>query len=346
MTNESNPEVAPDLKPGGTSSIGAHSTKGLDGIPPGVVKQLGQNAREALTSTFTGIINGDPTPEDWRRGKVCLVPERGGNSDQLQDYRRITVTSVLYRLSAQVIKRWMNGWAETQGLLTELQNGFRRNRRGENNLFVLIQSIEIARRESRGLIACLLDVAKAYDSVPHGHLLSRMEGLSMPPVWIEMLHRLYTGNIVEANFGGTRTRPVTVQRGLKQGCPLSPLLYMLYTAGTCPHGFRCRVQAQLVPRTPSREHHGVRGVLCSPCVRVLHASSFDYGQLPTRSTFSPFDWSHDGTPTTWTLPGLVFADDLVLLVEDKAQLQHLVEISANHLHTLGLAFNPKKPAVL
>ncbi|KAH6944747.1 hypothetical protein HPB50_004773 [Hyalomma asiaticum] len=42
---------------------------------------------------------------------------------------------------------------------------------------------------------------------------------------------------------------------------------------------------------------------------------------------------------TWTLPGLVFADDLVLLAEDKAQLQHLVEI-ANHLPTLGLAFNP------
>ncbi|KAH6945920.1 hypothetical protein HPB50_010670 [Hyalomma asiaticum] len=101
----------------------------------------------------------------------------------------------------------MNGWAETQGPLTELQNGFRRNRRGEDNLFVLIQSIEVARRESRGLVACFLDVAKAYDSVPHGHLLSRMEGLSMPPVWIELLRRLYTDNTVEANFGGTRTRP-------------------------------------------------------------------------------------------------------------------------------------------
>ncbi|XP_049272057.1 uncharacterized protein LOC125758663 [Rhipicephalus sanguineus] len=58
------------------------------------------------------------------------------------------------------------------------------------------------------------------------------------------------------------------------------------------------------------------------------------------------DWSDDGTPTTWTLPGLVFADDLVLLAENKAQLQHLVETSANHLNTLGLAFNPKKSAVL
>ncbi|KAL3226621.1 hypothetical protein MRX96_024823 [Rhipicephalus microplus] len=82
---------------------GKGSPKGLDEIPPGLEKRLGQNARETLTSIFTGIINGDPIPEDWRRGKVCLVPKRGGNSDQLHDYRPLTVTSVLYRLFTQVI---------------------------------------------------------------------------------------------------------------------------------------------------------------------------------------------------------------------------------------------------
>ncbi|KAH7971786.1 hypothetical protein HPB52_002785 [Rhipicephalus sanguineus] len=53
------------------SNIGAHSAKGLDEIPPGLVKRLGQNARETLASIFTGIIHGDPIPEDWRRGKVA-----------------------------------------------------------------------------------------------------------------------------------------------------------------------------------------------------------------------------------------------------------------------------------
>ncbi|KAH6946067.1 hypothetical protein HPB50_011429 [Hyalomma asiaticum] len=60
------------------SSIGAHSAKGLDGIPPGLVKQLGRNARETLASIFTGIINGDPIPEDWRRGKAARSAALGG----------------------------------------------------------------------------------------------------------------------------------------------------------------------------------------------------------------------------------------------------------------------------
>lgn len=283
--------------------IGSHSAKGLDEISPGLVKQLGQRARETMASIFTGIVAGDPVPEDWLRGRVCLIPKKGGRSAQLQDYRPLTVTSVLYRIFMQVIKSWMNAWAEKSGTLTELQNGFRQKRRVEDNLFVLMQCIEIARKESRGLLACFLDVAKAYDSVPHNLLLSRMDDLGMPPVWIDLLRRLYTGNTVETRFGETRARPVEVKRGLKQGCPLSPLLYMLYTA------------------------------------------SLEHALLNLDVGFT-LNFSFDSTPTTWTIPGLVFADDLVLLAENEAQLQQLVETSAKHLGTLGLAFNSRKSAVV
>ncbi|KAH7941361.1 hypothetical protein HPB49_012701 [Dermacentor silvarum] len=283
--------------------IGSHSAKGLDEISPGLVKQLGQRARETMASIFTGIVAGDPVPEDWLRGRVCLIPKKGGRSAQLQDYRPLTVTSVLYQIFMQVIKSWMNAWAEKSGTLTELQNGFRQKRRVEDNLFVLMQCIEIARKESRGLLACFLDVAKAYDSVPHNLLLSRMDDLGMPPVWIDLLRRLYTGNTIETRFGETRARPVEVKRGLKQGCPLSPLLYMLYTA------------------------------------------SLEHALLNLDVGFT-LNFSFDSTPTTWTIPGLVFADDLVLLAENEAQLQQLVETSAKHLGTLGLAFNSRKSAVV
>lgn len=67
----------------------------------------------------------------WLPEKVCLIPKKDGDSSLLQDHRPLTVTSVLYRLFAQVIKAWMGAWAETSGHLTKLQNGFRQNRRVE-----------------------------------------------------------------------------------------------------------------------------------------------------------------------------------------------------------------------
>ncbi|KAH6927337.1 hypothetical protein HPB50_001877 [Hyalomma asiaticum] len=64
------------------SSIGAHSAEGLDGIPPGLVKQLGQKARETLACIFTGIINGDPIPEEWRLGKLAAKLARCFDGDE------------------------------------------------------------------------------------------------------------------------------------------------------------------------------------------------------------------------------------------------------------------------
>ncbi|KAH6948877.1 hypothetical protein HPB50_026678 [Hyalomma asiaticum] len=56
-----------------------------------------------------------------------------------------------------------------------------------------------------------------------------------------------------------------------------------------------------------------------------------------------FSW--EGTPNARRIPAFAFANDLVLLAED-AQLQQLLQVTANHLSGLGLAFNLKKSAVL
>ncbi|XP_077544715.1 uncharacterized protein LOC144157865 [Haemaphysalis longicornis] len=113
----------------------------------GLIKHLGTIAREHLAIIFTGIIYGDNIPEDWLRGRVCLLLKNGGNPSLLKDHRPLTVTSVLYRVFAKVVKGWVSAWAEASGHLTELQNGFRPRRRLEDNIYVLTQCVDIARKQ-------------------------------------------------------------------------------------------------------------------------------------------------------------------------------------------------------
>lgn len=76
----------------------------------------------------------------------------------------------------------------------------------------------------------------AQDSVPHDQLL-RLEQLDVPPRWIGLIRRLYTGNTGKTHMGEATSGEITVTRGLRQGCPLSPLLHILYVT---------RLEAQLL----------------------------------------------------------------------------------------------------
>lgn len=117
--------------------IKTNTARGKDGIPVAILKCMGDQSRRQLTCIFTNIISGSSIPDDWVNSRIVLLPKRGGNKRRLQDYRPLTVTSVIYRVFAHVIKEWMCAWAEGNGKLTELQNGFRKDRRLEDNLFVL-----------------------------------------------------------------------------------------------------------------------------------------------------------------------------------------------------------------
>lgn len=98
-------------------------------------------------------------------GRVSLVYKGRGSKERIQSYRPITVTSVLYRIAMQILKERIQAWVEGNAVLGELQNGFRKGRRLDDNLFVLTQCIEIAQNEGRPLFLCFLDVKGAYDSV-------------------------------------------------------------------------------------------------------------------------------------------------------------------------------------
>ncbi|KAG0422491.1 hypothetical protein HPB47_001687 [Ixodes persulcatus] len=197
--------------------LNGSTAQGLDGISAKVLKGLGPDAREHLAHLFSRICCGDdPIPSDWRRGRVSFIPKTGGYKQLLHDYRPLTVTPVAYSVFATIINGRITQCAEESGILTEWQNGFRRGRRLEDNLFTLTQCIAIARREKRAMITCFLDIAKAYDCIPHTMLLKILKQLNMPETWMTLIQRLYDKKCFE--------------KGLRQGCLLSPTLYMLYAS--------------------------------------------------------------------------------------------------------------------
>lgn len=94
--------------------ISAHTASGLDGLPAGILKGFGKETKEQLAGLLTEIMEGAPIPREWCLGHVVFIPKKGGLPDLIEDYRPLTVTSVLYRLFAGILKQWMSGWAEAK----------------------------------------------------------------------------------------------------------------------------------------------------------------------------------------------------------------------------------------
>lgn len=176
------------------------------------------DSREQLARIFSGIVAADAIPSEWFKSKVTLIQKRGSDPGLVQNYRPVIVARALYRVFAHIIKASTEAWAEANDHPTELQHGFRQDRRLEDYLFALSQCLEIARKESHLLLCCFLDGA-------HDNVLIEIDFTAYG-----LINMLRTRTAVLCRMCGVKSREVDVNRELKQGCPLFPLLYMLYAA--------------------------------------------------------------------------------------------------------------------
>src|SRR5215204_3189631 len=148
-----------------------------------------------LVEMFNGILTGrEHIPEDWLDGRVSLIEKPNSKKADLTTYRPITVSTVLYRIFTRMLAGRITEWMENDEILGEMQNGFRTDRRGDDNLFMLTSMIEICRRQSKGLITCYLDCTKAYDRIDRDHLWETLRDLGMEEGWSNLLKAIYTDN--------------------------------------------------------------------------------------------------------------------------------------------------------
>eukprot|EP00644_Phytophthora_capsici_P019374 jgi/Phyca11/51451/gw1.173.9.1 len=82
-----------------------------------------------------------------------------------------------------------------------------------------------AATESAGIL--LLDFAKAYDTVDRVFLLEVLRQYGFSEGFVALLERLHTNTVSHFLVNGELSAPLLVQSGIRQGCPLAPLLFIL-----------------------------------------------------------------------------------------------------------------------
>ncbi|KAH6596690.1 hypothetical protein BASA61_003384 [Batrachochytrium salamandrivorans] len=144
------------------------------------------------------------------------------------DKRGIALINVGLKLVCKVLQMRIERFVETNNLLSYEQAGFRKREECVGQVVSLVDIIQ--RRQNAGLNTHVLfiDIRKAFDTVPVGALLWKLQNMGFPRRTLAFLKALYTSSSARARAGSLLSDPFPVQRGVRQGCPLSGLLFNLF----------------------------------------------------------------------------------------------------------------------
>src|SRR5215475_5104082 len=152
---------------------------------------------------------------------------KGKAKEIIESYRPVAVTSQVYKLFMIIMTQRLEQWAEERGKLGEMQQGFRKGRGLMDNVYILTQLIEVARQEGRNLTAVFLDIKGAYDRVQWKDIWERLRSMEVGEGMVRVIQQLYEGSMYQFNWEDTTLDGVRCAKGLRQGCPMSPLLFAL-----------------------------------------------------------------------------------------------------------------------
>ena len=187
---------------------------GVDKIPAELYKTLTEKALEILLRGYNSVIKNDAIPSEWKTARIKLIYKSGDESD-LGNFRPISLIDVQYKIFSNIIRNRLSNFLESNGLFTDLQNGFRKGRGTSNNINTLINVLEDANDQTNDNLAHLvyIDLRKAFDSIEHWVIKDTLTHFGVQESSVRLIMSMYQDleAFVDTPFGNTKT--FKVERG-------------------------------------------------------------------------------------------------------------------------------------
>ena len=180
-----------------------------------------------LVIIYNKIYESGVYPESWCKGLIVPIHKRGDRNDP-NNYRGIMLISVFAKLFSLILRNRLNTWCEDNEVLNEFQFGFRVGRSTSDGIFILHSLVQHVLKDNGKLYCAFIDYEKAFDTVIHEALWLKLVENGISCKFTRILQSLYGKVLAAVKIQSDVSSFFDIALGVKQGEPLSPLLFILF----------------------------------------------------------------------------------------------------------------------
>ena len=198
---------------------------GSDGITTEFYKIFWNDIKEYYIKSINFSFQNGELTELQKQSIITLLPKNGKDNLLLENWRPISLLNVDYKITAKAIANRIKKVLPT--LIHETQTGFMKGRYIGENIRLILETIDITDENNSPGMIFFSDFEKAFDSINHEYMFKCLRHFNFKNDLVNWVKLLYKNAKSCVTNNGHHSDFFHIWRGVRQGCPLSPYLFII-----------------------------------------------------------------------------------------------------------------------
>ena len=210
-------------------------TPGPDLISQEIITHAYYTIPDVFFRLYSSLLNVGYHPKCWKQaiGAILKKPAKPDYSAP-KAYRVISLLNCLGKVSERILAQRLGYLAETTTLLHPSQIGGRLHKSAIDAALLLTTEIQSNKKRNLKTSTLLLDVKGAFDHVAKNQLLAILYKLRLPTSLISWVSSFLSDRFLGLSFNGQTEQSTSINTGIPQGSPISPILFLIYIRDLFP----------------------------------------------------------------------------------------------------------------